>query len=87
VGQRVETGDGVPRLAGTVVNATPGRLALLLDEPAPGTAFVAAEGTGEHWGISVWAYLYGPEAAAIVERDRPRWQAWLAAGAAASPAS
>lgn len=78
MGRRIETGDGVPRLAGTVASATPGRLALVLDEPAPGTAFVAVEGGGEHWGVSVWSYLYGPEATAIVARDRPRWQAWLA---------
>ena len=29
--------------------STPWRLALLLDEPAPGTAFLAVEGTGDQW--------------------------------------
>ena len=61
------------------------RLALLLDEPAPGTAFLAAEGVGDLTGVSIWSYLYGPDAAAIVERDRPRWQRWLDARGAPQP--
>lgn len=79
VGERVhlDAGDGLV-LAGTVVVASPWRLALLVDEPAPGTAFVAAEGAGEQIGVSVWAYLYGPEGAARVAADGPRWAAWLA---------
>ena len=40
VGERVSTaGSGAPALAGTVVRADSWRLALLVDEPAPGTAF------------------------------------------------
>lgn len=78
VGERVEAraGDGLG-LAGTVVKAQPAALALLLDAPAPGTAFLAAETGGEGCGVSIWSYLYGPDAAAVVERDKPRWQAWL----------
>jgi len=64
-------------LAGTVVRAQRGAMALLLDAPAPGTAFIAAEAHGEGCGISVWSYLYGPEARDLVARDLPRWQAWL----------
>ena len=45
---------------------------LVLDEPAPGTALLTAEGNGDHVGVSVWSYLYGPERARIVERDTPR---------------
>lgn len=78
VGERVTVaGADTPSLSGTVVDAAPGRLSLLLDAPAPGTAFLAAEAHGPGCGTSVWSYLYGPDAAAIVARDRPRWQAWL----------
>jgi uncharacterized protein YndB with AHSA1/START domain len=76
VGDRLDAdaGEGL-RLAGTVVKANPNAIALLLDSPAPGTAFVAVEGGS----VSVWSYLYGADAPAIAERDKPRWQAWLAA--------
>jgi uncharacterized protein YndB with AHSA1/START domain len=77
LGTRIEAdaGGGLG-LAGTVVKASPSALALLLDAPAPGTAFLAVEGA-ESAGVSVWSYLYGPDAASIVERDKPRWQEWL----------
>lgn len=76
------SGDAAePVLAGTVVRAEPGRLALLVDSPAPGTAFVAAEGHGPVVGVSVWSYLYGEEGAVAAERDEPRWRAWLDARA------
>jgi uncharacterized protein YndB with AHSA1/START domain len=80
VGERVQLGGGdAPVLAGTVVESQPWRLALVVDEPCPGTAFLAAEGHGDQVGVSVWQYLYGAEAAATVARDEPRWNAWLAA--------
>ncbi len=74
-----DAGDGL-RYAGTVAAVGPNWVALLTEEPAPGTAFIAAEGAGEGCGVSVWGYLYGPDAAAIVARDAPRWQAWLGVG-------
>jgi hypothetical protein len=74
----------VPPLAGTVVEHRPGNLAVLLDQPAPGTAVLACEGAGEQCGVSVWQYLYGPEAAALVQRDEARWNAWLQARAEAA---
>ncbi|MDH4278174.1 MAG: SRPBCC domain-containing protein [Acidimicrobiia bacterium] len=78
VGQRLEVGaEGTPPLAGTVTRVTPTYLALLVDEPAPGTAFLAAEHQGDQAQVSIWAYLYGPEGAAAVERDEPRWRDWL----------
>jgi uncharacterized protein YndB with AHSA1/START domain len=78
VGDRVEAdaGDGLG-LAGTVVKTSPSAVALLLDAPAPGTAFVAVEPGGEGCGVSIWSYLYGPDAPATIERDKPRWQTWL----------
>lgn len=79
IGTEVRLGGGdVPELAGTVVATTPHRVSLLVDRPAPGTAFLAAEGDGDTIAVSVWAYLYGEQGAEAVERDQPRWQAWLA---------
>ena len=84
-GARVTVAEGeTPALAGTVVRFAPGRLALLLDEPAAGTAFLACEAMGEQCGVSVWQYLYGDAAADIVARDQPRWTSWLLAAAPAT---
>ena len=69
--------DGAPTLSGTVVEASSCRLSLVLNEPCPGTAFIAAEGAGEQVGVSIWSYLYGPDRAAVASRDMPRWQQWL----------
>ena len=78
IGQRIElVAPGSPAFSGTIVDAADHRLALLLDHPAPGTAIIAAEGTGDHTGVSIWSYIYGDEAATIVGRDTPRWQQWL----------
>ena len=78
-GARIEASGDTPPLAGTVVECEPGfRMRLLLDAPLPGTGLIAAEGTGEATGISVWLYLYGEEAEAVAARYEPRWSAWLA---------
>ena len=83
-GERITVAEGeTPALAGTVVRYERGRLALLLDEPAAGTAFLACEGMGEQCGVSVWQYLYGDDAPALIQRDEPRWTAWLQAQAPA----
>jgi uncharacterized protein YndB with AHSA1/START domain len=66
-----------PALAGTVIEAASWRVALLLNEPCPGTAFIAVEGTGQHVGVSIWSYLYGPDRDPIASRDVRRWQQWL----------
>ncbi|MEM9566326.1 MAG: SRPBCC domain-containing protein [Actinomycetota bacterium] len=86
VGDRIELGgdDGeLPRFAGEVVDVATHRIALVLDAPAPATAFIAAEGRpgAPHIEGSIWSYLYGPDQEAIAERDEPRWAAWLAARA------
>ena len=79
VGDRIEvSAPGTPPLAGTVVDVAPQRIALLLDQPAPGTGFVAVESYGEHAGASVWLYLYGADGAEAADRDGPLWQQWLA---------
>jgi hypothetical protein len=54
----------------------------VLDEPCPGTAFLAVEGTGnDEVGVSIWSYLYGPDRDEIVVRDKPRWNRFLASHA------
>ncbi len=65
---------GAPPLAGTVVDALPGRIFLIVDDPAPGSALIAVEGAG----VSIWSYLYGEEGAVAARRDEPLWFAWLA---------
>lgn len=81
VGDRVEvTAADAPPLAGTVARVTPTYLALVVDDPAPGTAFLAAEGRGEEVQVSVWMYLYGAEGEAAAEQDESRWRAWLDRG-------
>jgi uncharacterized protein YndB with AHSA1/START domain len=82
-GERVRTGGDAPALSGTVVEAEPWRLSVLIDEPAPGTAFLAAEGDGDQVGVSVWLYVYGPDAPEVAAREQSRWQEWLGARASA----
>ena len=82
---RADAGDGLG-YAGTVAATGPTWMAVLTEEPAAGTAFFAAEHGGGACGVSVWGYLYGDEAPAIVERDKPRWQTWLAEQAEAGEA-
>jgi uncharacterized protein YndB with AHSA1/START domain len=79
VGERVEVNaPGAPTLAGTVADADSWRIALLLDEPSPGTAILAVEGHSEEVSVSVWSYLYGDDGAVAAKRDEPLWQRWLA---------
>lgn len=79
-GERVQvSAPDAPPLAGVVADSGPWQIALLLDEPAPGTAFVTVEGDGEPVSVSIWSYLYGTDGAAAAERDEPRWRDWLTA--------
>ncbi len=71
--------DGAPALTGTVVDVGSTRLSLLLDEPLPGTGFIAAEGGGDESQVSIWTYRYGDHAAAVAEAEQDGWQAWLTA--------
>jgi len=69
-------GDG-RRLTGRVVDVAPRLVALLLDEPAPGTAIVTAEGHGTPSTVSVWAYLYGEDRDQLAAELTRTWQGWL----------
>jgi uncharacterized protein YndB with AHSA1/START domain len=79
VGERVVvSATDAPALSGTVVDAAPSRMALLLDGPCPGTAILAVEGAGEQTSVSIWSYLYGPDRSVVAAGDEPRWRHWLA---------
>jgi uncharacterized protein YndB with AHSA1/START domain len=82
VGQRRNTPAGVPPLAGVVegVRGDQHPFALLLiDEPAPGAAFLNACAMGSSQAfVAISFYLYGERAAATAARDEPLWQAWIA---------
>ncbi len=73
VGDRVTAAKGAPTLSGTVATAGPTRVWLRTDQPAPGTALVAVEGTL----ASVWGYFYGDDADQVAAAEGPRWRAWL----------
>jgi uncharacterized protein YndB with AHSA1/START domain len=78
-GERVAvTAADAPPLAGTVARVADAMLTLLIDEPAPGTAFVVAEtADGVTTSTSVYAYYFGDQAEAVAARDEPRWRAWM----------
>jgi uncharacterized protein YndB with AHSA1/START domain len=69
------SGTGTPALTGTVdgVLRLPRATAyvLLLDEPAPGHGFLAAEGTADAVALSVYLYLYGEGAAELPDHVSP----------------
>jgi hypothetical protein len=53
-------------------------LLLRLDEPAPGSAVVAAFTYGGEVYASLHAYLFGDQAPAVAAREQPAWRAWMA---------
>lgn len=78
VGDRIDLGDSGPRpWIGTVAGVGDHRLHLVLEQPTPATAFLAAEGTGEMIGMSAWSYSYGPDAEAVAAADAADWSEWL----------
>ena len=79
-GERVAaTATDAPPLAGTVERVTDGMLTLRTDTPAPGIAFVAAEGDGEHVSTSFYGYFFGDTAPAVAARDESAWRSWMEA--------
>jgi uncharacterized protein YndB with AHSA1/START domain len=76
------TAPGAPALVGTVDQVTDSRYArvllLRLDEPAPGSAVVAAFTYGGEVYASLHAYLFGDQAPAVAAREQPAWRAWMA---------
>jgi hypothetical protein len=76
-GSRLRSTGDAPPLSAEVTLSAERVLAFVVDDPAPGTGFLAAEGKGAELAVSLWLSLYGDGAAEIVERDAPRWQAWV----------
>lgn len=66
---------GAPALSGQVATAaTTTRTRayhVVLGAPAPGTAILSAEQTGDQVAVSLWLYLYGPDASDIPDAVAP----------------
>ena len=82
VGRRAAaSAPDTPPLSGTVERVADSKhhreLMLLLEEPAPGVAFVFAFDYVERVYTTVHTYLFGDEAPAVAARDEPRWRAWM----------
>ncbi len=81
VGQAVKSSSDAPSFAGSLEydaqKANP-ELTLAIREPAAGTAHVSLMGMGDKSYVYVCLYFYGASAAAVVEREAPAWQAWIA---------
>lgn len=79
--------SGAPSLAGTIEHTASYFALLRTTEPGPGLVAISTfPMDGATLSVNVIGRLYGAEAAAVVERERPRWQAWVAWVAARSPA-
>lgn len=80
LGQRWTTPAGVSPLSGVVelVTENPYDALLRLDQPGPGIAALGAVTYPDGQRVvAMNLYLYGDQAAAIVARETPRWQAWF----------
>jgi uncharacterized protein YndB with AHSA1/START domain len=78
-GQRWTAPAGVPALSGVVEHVTqkPCNALLRFDKPGPGTAALGAVNFGGQSMVTLNFYLYGDQAAGIVARETPLWQAWI----------
>ena len=75
--------DGTPELAGAVEVLSPGRhrsdVVLLADAPAPGIVDLSTAGADARATVHLSLFdAPGADAAALADRERPRWQAWFA---------
>jgi uncharacterized protein YndB with AHSA1/START domain len=78
-GQRGTAPAGVPALSGVVEHASqsPCNALLRLDKPGLGAAALGAVNFGGSVMVTLSFYLYGDQAASIVAREQPLWQAWI----------
>ena len=63
---------------GRAERVAPTAATLLVERPAPGIVFVAAEGSASPAFVSLYGYFFGPESGAVAEQAAARWTAWLA---------
>jgi len=78
-GQEWTAPAGFPPLRGVSLGdgMTASTVLLAIDAPVPGTAYVGAFSCGGMVQVYMAVYLYGAEAKAALERDEPKWQAWM----------
>ena len=78
-GQRWTAPAGVPSLGGVVEHAgqSPYHALLRLDKPGPGVASLGAFACGGPVMVMLSFFLYGDQAAGVVAREQPLWQAWM----------
>ena len=50
---------------------------LRLDKPGPGVASLGAIAFGGTTMVTLSFYFYGDQAAGVVAREQPLWQAWM----------
>jgi hypothetical protein len=79
LGQRWAAPAGVPALGGVAeyVSDSPFGAMLRPDKPGPGTAALGTIEFGDAVMATLSFYMYGDQAAGNVERERPRWRAWM----------
>ena len=79
VGQGWTAPAGVPSLGGVLEHAgqSPSQALLRLDKPGPGVASLGALAYGGATMVTLSFYLYGDQAAGVVEREQSQWQAWM----------
>jgi hypothetical protein len=79
-GDRFEAPAGAPPLAGVIDHLDPHFVLVRAEVPCPALFAISAFPMGTDAGVTVnvLGRLYGPDAAAIAARDRPRWSAWFA---------
>jgi hypothetical protein len=78
-GERVTTSaEGAPRLTGVVEGKLDTMVTLRLEEPVPGLGFVGVGGPDDETVFAILrAQFFGPEAAALAERDEPVWRSLI----------
>lgn len=78
-GQRWAVPAGSPELGGVVehVSESPYGVLLRLERSGPGTAALGTIEFGDLVMVTLTFYMYGDHAAETVERETPRWQAWI----------
>jgi len=79
VGQRWTAPAGVPAFSGVAeyIAESPYDALLRLDKPGPGIAALGAFNCGGPSMVALSVYLYGDQAAGIVARETPLWDAWM----------
>lgn len=81
IGERCKSEADGPELAGVLEwsgdSANPHQALIRLDQPSLGIAHLQIARM-HGWNVpTVRLYFYGEQAAAVVSREEPRWQAWL----------